>query len=250
MITTPAVKKATREHFACDTLEGALIENNPTSFGLLGAHWETRAFASDIMAPVKIFGAYLPTMSKVTLALAEDSGWYRVNYDMATKMTKGVHYGYQQGCDFVENPCTELNRDQKRFCSKAQAAKKDRLVNAPMAYCSSDNIRKVACGSDASYNTLMADGCRLRSVKASFILGGISRIDRCDDAMFNDPDYTKNTPNKFYGAFYGNESRCMMSSYSHPSVDGQSLVYVDRQTNQPSKKIQPNCFINYLVIFD
>ena len=44
-----------------------------------------------------------PIMSNITLALMEDTGWYRANYMMAETMT----WGKELGCDFVMKSCKE-----------------------------------------------------------------------------------------------------------------------------------------------
>lgn len=68
-IVTPKVKQVARNHFGCNTLEGALIENQPTTvnacFGGIGSHWEERVFNNDTMSPISSKKAY---MHYVTLA--------------------------------------------------------------------------------------------------------------------------------------------------------------------------------------
>ena len=40
-------------------------------------------------------------VSRMTLALLEDSGWYQANYNMADRLD----WGRNQGTDFVTSPC-------------------------------------------------------------------------------------------------------------------------------------------------
>uniref|UniRef100_A0A0N4X547 Leishmanolysin-like peptidase n=1 Tax=Haemonchus placei TaxID=6290 RepID=A0A0N4X547_HAEPC len=77
MITTPKVREEARRHFNCTTLEGAEVENQGHP-GTIFSHWEKRVFEDEIMS-----GSYsqVAAMSRVTLALFEDSGWYKVNYE-------------------------------------------------------------------------------------------------------------------------------------------------------------------------
>lgn len=42
-------------------------------------------------------------VSKMTLALLEDSGWYRANYSMADRLD----WGRNQGTEFVTSPCNQ-----------------------------------------------------------------------------------------------------------------------------------------------
>lgn len=104
-ISTPRVLAEVRRHFACDTLEGAELENQDTGgCVIVGSHWEQRVFDGEVMVPVS--GGGPPTyMSRVTLALFQDSGWYLVDFSKADVLTRGVHWGYQQGCAFATEHC-------------------------------------------------------------------------------------------------------------------------------------------------
>ena len=77
-VVTPKVKEMVREHFDCNSLTGAELEWNSgresSTCTLLGSHWEDSIFATDVMAWTHHMGGI--TISKVTLALCEDSGWY------------------------------------------------------------------------------------------------------------------------------------------------------------------------------
>lgn len=44
-----------------------------------------------------------PVFSRITLALMEDSGWYRANYSMASPLT----WGKGLGCSFVMKSCKD-----------------------------------------------------------------------------------------------------------------------------------------------
>ena len=68
-----------RNHFDCQSMTGARLENQPTSEGYitaLGCHWDERLYLSELMGP--IFSGYSDILSSLTLALLEDSGWYKV----------------------------------------------------------------------------------------------------------------------------------------------------------------------------
>ncbi|XP_064595242.1 leishmanolysin-like peptidase isoform X2 [Liolophura sinensis] len=99
LLVTPRVVEETRRHFNCSTLEGAELEDQ----GILGTtltHWEKRVFENEAMT-----GTYTqnPVFSRITLALMEDTGWYRVNYDNAEELL----WGKNLGCDFVKKSCME-----------------------------------------------------------------------------------------------------------------------------------------------
>jgi leishmanolysin-like peptidase len=71
-LSTPRVKAAARAYFGCDTLVGAELENQDTSFGIVGSHWEARTLAGEYMASTSFPGQKI---SPITLAVFEDSGW-------------------------------------------------------------------------------------------------------------------------------------------------------------------------------
>ncbi|XP_064643669.1 leishmanolysin-like peptidase [Lineus longissimus] len=97
MVVTPKVVEEVRNHFNCSTLEGAELEDQ----GIVGTaltHWEKRVFENEAMT-----GTYTqnPSISRITLALMEDSGWYKPNYDSAEPLS----WGRNLGCGFVNNSC-------------------------------------------------------------------------------------------------------------------------------------------------
>ena len=64
-----------------------------------------------------------PVMSRVTLALMEDTGWYKVNYIMA----EYLEWGKGLGCDFVKKSCLDWidtqrarNGDIHPFCDNVR----------------------------------------------------------------------------------------------------------------------------------
>jgi len=75
MIVTPRVKAFVNKHFGCTsgTIAGAPVEDNGGS-GTAGAHWEKMFFFSEFMSGVQVTN---PVISELTMALLEDSGWYK-----------------------------------------------------------------------------------------------------------------------------------------------------------------------------
>ena len=47
----------------------------------------------------------------MTLALLEDSGWWKPDYTRATNLVPNRHWGYKRGCDFYKKKC--LSNDGK-----------------------------------------------------------------------------------------------------------------------------------------
>ncbi|KAJ8494139.1 hypothetical protein OPV22_015860 [Ensete ventricosum] len=66
--------------------------------GTSGSHWEKRLLMNEIMTGSVDTRS---VVSKMTLALLEDSGWYHANYSMADHLD----WGRNQGTEFVTSPC-------------------------------------------------------------------------------------------------------------------------------------------------
>ena len=101
-VVTTTVVRVARNHFNCSTMSGLRLENQPTSNDCFGDHWEERlAWDSTMSATLMPHKSIPEYLSPFTLALLEDSGWYKANYTMA----KNPSFGHGAGCDFAERPC-------------------------------------------------------------------------------------------------------------------------------------------------
>ena len=123
-IVTPKVATVARNQFDCQELNGAQLENQPTGEGsCTGDHWDERLFYSEALS-----GVISPTtnvLSPLTLALLEDSGWYKANYTISHNSP----WGLGAGCDFISGLCLIGGGDgrdgelpsysQGFFCNKA-----------------------------------------------------------------------------------------------------------------------------------
>lgn len=99
MIVTPAVVREIREYFNCSLLEGAELEDQGGE-GTAITHWEKRVLENEAMTGTHTENQII---SRITLALLEDTGWYTVNYSMAGTMS----WGKNLGCDFVMKSCKD-----------------------------------------------------------------------------------------------------------------------------------------------
>ena len=63
-------------------------------------HWEKRAFENEAMTGTHTQN---PVYSRITLALMEDTGWYKANMDMA----QPLNWGKNLGCQFAQRSCME-----------------------------------------------------------------------------------------------------------------------------------------------
>ncbi|XP_071509731.1 ciliated left-right organizer metallopeptidase-like [Diadema antillarum] len=91
-LKSPAVLYAAQTHFGCYEEDwGAPLED----YGGSSSHWEMRHMFGSLMAPT-IQEPHSTFIDNMTLAVMEDSGWYRVNYDYVGDFL----WGKSEGCDF------------------------------------------------------------------------------------------------------------------------------------------------------
>ncbi|KAG5889190.1 hypothetical protein JTB14_019207 [Gonioctena quinquepunctata] len=177
MIVTPKVIKETRAYFNCSELEGAELEDQGEE-GTALTHWEKRVFENEAMTGTHTQN---PIISRITLALMEDTGWYKANYSMAEEMS----WGRNLGCDFVLKSCKDwITMKSARglsihpFCNKVKRdplqteCTDDRTSVAlcnlvehkqqlPMLYQNFDFIQHVESGMEGYYggSVSLADYC-------------------------------------------------------------------------------------------
>lgn len=84
-----------------------LLENTPSApCSPFGTHWEQRLLHNELMVATSDPYTVESYVSPMTLALAEDSGWYQADYAAGvTKLIGKYHHGYKQGCNFVQKQC-------------------------------------------------------------------------------------------------------------------------------------------------
>jgi hypothetical protein len=129
-VKSPKVLEKARKHFNCNSLKGLPLENQGGS-GSAGFHWEQRFMLGDYM----ISSLYMDNvLSEITLALFEDSGFYKVDYD-AAELFK---FGKDKGCDFFNKNCINngevLFKDEfcmnkgEPMCSQSRTSKGECMV--------------------------------------------------------------------------------------------------------------------------
>ncbi|XP_073502232.1 leishmanolysin-like peptidase [Phyllobates terribilis] len=106
LLVTPRVTEEVRHHFDCPVLEGMELENQG-GIGTELNHWEKRLLENEAMT-----GSHTQNrvFSRITLALMEDTGWYRADYSMAQRLD----WGRGKGCDFVMKSCKSWIDQQSR----------------------------------------------------------------------------------------------------------------------------------------
>ena len=100
-VITPTVRQVIRNHFDCQTLLGArLSQGGDESSSCFGDSFDSRYHFDDDLASVPTAdSAY--SLSPLTLALLEDSGWYKASFHKSTVPL----FGRGAGCGFVEGDC-------------------------------------------------------------------------------------------------------------------------------------------------
>ena len=125
LISSPKMLSMAKRHFGCDKIKGIELENQDydwldtktridnidTPMDIYSNHWESRIMLTDYMTAVKYDEIVI---SEITLALLEDSGFYKVNY-----YTGGLfRYGKNQGCEFLNSYCVygDVSLHENEFC--------------------------------------------------------------------------------------------------------------------------------------
>ncbi|GJT34439.1 EGF-like domain, peptidase M8, leishmanolysin, frizzled domain protein [Tanacetum coccineum] len=88
-----------RSHYEAflDNFNGLELEDGGRR-RMSGSHWEKKLLMNEIMTGLVDTRT---VVSKMTLALLEDSGWYEANNSMMARLD----WGHNQGTEFVTTPC-------------------------------------------------------------------------------------------------------------------------------------------------
>uniref|UniRef100_A0A8C2BLJ1 Leishmanolysin-like peptidase n=1 Tax=Cyprinus carpio TaxID=7962 RepID=A0A8C2BLJ1_CYPCA len=137
LLATPRVVEEARRHFNCPILEGMELENQGGA-GTEFNHWEKRLLENEAMT-----GSHTQNrvFSRITLAIMEDTGWYRANYSMA----ENLEWGRGLGCDFVMKSC-KFWIDQHRHTRPTLSPYCDSVRSAPLELtCRQDQLAVAVC---------------------------------------------------------------------------------------------------------
>ena len=97
-INSSKVVDVARKYFNCSEMIGVQLEDFGQE-GTAGSHWEERILLGDYMNGV-IYNEE-EVISEFTLALLEDTGYYKANYYTGGLM----QYGKNKGCEFLNEKC-------------------------------------------------------------------------------------------------------------------------------------------------
>ena len=105
-VKTKKVLNFAKKYFGCDNITGVELENQG-SMGSKNNHWDSRVLLGELMTSE--FYEDEMALSELTLALLEDSGWYKVNYYTGGLM----RFGKNRGCEFLNSYCLSQNKTTK-----------------------------------------------------------------------------------------------------------------------------------------
>jgi leishmanolysin-like peptidase len=110
-IVTPTVRQVVRNHFDCQSLRGARLGRGGKSSSCFGDYFDPRYHFDDDFAPTGGSADMAYSLSPLTLALLEDSGWYRANFALSTTPL----FGRGAGCGFLEGDCASDSKDVPEY---------------------------------------------------------------------------------------------------------------------------------------
>ena len=99
-LKTPKLLEFAKKYFNCTDLDGVELEYQGGT-GTAGSHWEARILLGEYMNGYSYSEEMV--ISEFTLAVLEDSGFYKANYYTGGLM----RYGKNKGCDFLTKKCID-----------------------------------------------------------------------------------------------------------------------------------------------
>ena len=159
-INSPKVLEKAKIHFGCDSIKGIRLENQGGE-GTTGSHWESRYMLGDYM----ISSDYQEVViSDITLALLEDTGFYKANY-----YTGGLfRFGKNQGCAFLNKKCLYNKGMSTSFPNEF-------CLEEKIAFCTTSHLAKGNCYLK-EYNNNLVDKYRYFEKRNK---GGLAASDYC-----------------------------------------------------------------------
>ena len=105
-LNSPKLLEIARKYYNCPELEGVELENQGGK-GTEASHWEARILLGEYMNGYSYTEEQV--ISEFTLAVLEDSGYYKPNYYTGGLMRFGKH----KGCQFLKEKC--INPETKKM---------------------------------------------------------------------------------------------------------------------------------------
>ena len=208
-INSPKVLEKAKIHFGCDSIEGIRLENQGGE-GTTGSHWESRYMLGDYM----ISSDYQEVViSDITLALLEDTGFYKINY-----YTGGLfRFGKNQGCAFLDKKCLYNNGGSTSFPNEF-------CLESGLAFCTSSHLDKGDCYLTTYKNNLVDKYRYFKDRK----IGGFVAADYCPVSFILE------TNNYF---FYPKNCNYGKSEYSAETLGSNSICFESSIFNNDKESV-------------
>jgi hypothetical protein len=209
-ITTPKVLQVARDHFGCQSLTGVDLEEYGGA-ATASAHWEMSQYMNEMMVGSNEYvyqTKYPATFSNLTLALLEDSGWYKIaNYKLAMPLI----YGRNTGCTMLNSRCENWSLGNRAgyFCS---------TTDKSVEYCNYEHSMIGSCGIQTLQTPLDTYYRHFPSNQYQYGYGILA--DYCPLVRgISDCRNSATTRTKNYGEVFGSKSACFHGN-AGPSVTG------------------------------
>lgn len=101
-VVTPTVRNVIANQFDCEDVMGARLDHNE-AYNCIGSHWSPRDFGTETLVSRNV--PWKQSISAVTMALFEDTGWYKANFAASSGVLYPSPHGYGAGCEFLTNEC-------------------------------------------------------------------------------------------------------------------------------------------------
>ena len=233
-VVTPSVRQVVRNHFDCQELDGAELENGdifltsdtddtetPSSW-CIGDHWERRLFRTDLMNPIITEVPFVLRISPITLALFADSGWYQVDI---SRTSFAAGWGRAAGCNFVDEPCVGEGgritaRNRPFFCADTVQPEAKGTIEQIQG-CSPDLSSKAVCSMDQYDIALPGEYQYFGSTLGSNVGGSEPYLDFCPVYQGFDNGNCKIAGNEAFLRISSNEdfgsrnSRCVTGRFGN-----------------------------------
>ena len=177
---SPSLLDTAKKQYGCQSLEGVPVDEETGH-----SHWSDVFQPGEVMTPSG--GHYI---SSLTMALAEDSGWYVANWDQGATLP----LVQEAGCGFLEGSCEAFaatTNGREVMCLKKE--------DEDHESCSGDRHTIRRCSGDKG------DECRTREISDQVLANDDFETlkGNCLDSKNRD------AADGFWGNYFGSNARCM-----------------------------------------
>ena len=200
-INTTKVLDIAKKYYNCPNITGMPLENQDNNNIAL---WDARLLLGEIMSSYNYKYRADQVISEFTLALLEDSGWYKVNYYTGGLM----RFGKNKGCEFINNICSAKFKNE--FCEN-----KENFYDK-YATCSSGRQSRTYCSYENNFYHENLDYFKAYQGK------GPKEVDYC---IINEPiEYDLNTEQNVGSCKYANSDEIYGKQFYYEGIGRKVLI--------------------------